>query len=391
MGCPWNDHKYDDRNHDFVIGFNLVDPVASSENSDRGNVSINNLSFMDDSAIEDRLVGTLLGTALGDALGLPAEGMSARSIARRFGRLDRFGLIGRTGFVSDDTEQSALLAQSLAHHPDDPDRCVLAFRRALLGWFCRLPWGIGLGTLRSCLRMVLGISPSGVRSAGNGAAMRAAILGVFFLDRPAERDAFGRAIAQVTHRDNRAVEGALYVAELAAACARSPTDIPRAILQKEARRIVHHPQLATAIDQAWELALGAVDTTEASEVCGTTGFVIHSVAFATFVFLRYGGEPMRAISEAIHAGGDTDSIAAIVGGWVGALHGADALPVDLISRIHDGPFGPSHLRALGQTLARRRQGLPSPVPSYSRLAAFARNIALYPVILAHGLRRLFPF
>ena len=54
----------------------------------------------------DRLAGTLLDTALGDALGLPCEGMSARSIARRFGRVDRFRLLAKTGFVSDDTEQS---------------------------------------------------------------------------------------------------------------------------------------------------------------------------------------------------------------------------------------------------------------------------------------------
>ncbi len=67
--------------------------------------------------LEDRLAGTLLGTALGDALGLPAEGLGARAIRRRFGRLDRFRLLGSTGFVSDDTEQSALVAQSLRASP----------------------------------------------------------------------------------------------------------------------------------------------------------------------------------------------------------------------------------------------------------------------------------
>src|SRR5579871_3686551 len=87
------------------------------------------------SDLESRLAGTLLGTALGDALGLPAEGMSARAIARRFGRIERFHLLGRTGFVSDDTEQAALVAQSLARHPDDAEACVSDFSRALLGWF----------------------------------------------------------------------------------------------------------------------------------------------------------------------------------------------------------------------------------------------------------------
>jgi ADP-ribosylglycohydrolase len=65
---------------------------------------------------DDLLEGVLLGTAYGDALGLAAEGMSARAIARRFGAVERFNLLGRKGFVSDDTEQSALVAQSLARH-----------------------------------------------------------------------------------------------------------------------------------------------------------------------------------------------------------------------------------------------------------------------------------
>jgi ADP-ribosyl-[dinitrogen reductase] hydrolase len=112
-------------------------------------------------SIRDRLPGTLLGTALGDALGLPSEGMSARAVARRFGTVDRFSLLGRTGFVSDDTEQAALVAQSLARHPDDVRLCVRAFRRSLLGWFCRLPWGVGLATVRSCCRIGLGMSPRG--------------------------------------------------------------------------------------------------------------------------------------------------------------------------------------------------------------------------------------
>src|SRR4051812_33317835 len=147
--------------------------------------------------------------------------MKAKAIARRFGRVDRFRLLGRTGFVSDDTEQAALVAQALARHPDDLGGCVRAFRRSLLGWSCRLPWGVGLATIRSCARIALGLSPSGVRSAGDGAAMRTAVIGVFFHDRPAERAAFGRALAEVTHRDERAVQGALYVAEMAACCGRS--------------------------------------------------------------------------------------------------------------------------------------------------------------------------
>ncbi len=101
----------------------------------------------------DRLAGVLLGTALGDALGLPMEGLSARTIARRFGRVDRFYLIGKTGFVSDDTEQAALVAQSLARSPGDVTGCVRAFRKSLLGWFLRPhPAGWSL-SMRDCNRI----------------------------------------------------------------------------------------------------------------------------------------------------------------------------------------------------------------------------------------------
>lgn len=341
--------------------------------------------------IESRLAGTLLGTALGDALGLPCEGLSAAAIARRFGPVDRFRLLGRTGFVSDDTEQSALVAQSLARHPDDPAACARAFRRSLLGWAGRLPWGIGLGTLRACGRIALGLRRSGVMSAGNGAAMRAAIVGAFFRDRPRERDSFGRALAEVTHRDPRAIEGALYVAELAAACASQPAGSSRSALVDQAQQVVSQPELAAAIDRAISLEQAGAPLAEAAGACGTSGYVVCTASFATFCFLRHGDDPPRALSAAIGAGGDTDSIAAILGAWLGTLHGEEGLPGHLIDRIHDGPFGPTHLRALATCLAALRDGRPVTVPRYSPTAALARNLALYPVILGHGLRRLIPF
>ena len=342
------------------------------------------------STLTDRLAGTLLGTALGDALGLPAEGMTARAIARRFGRVDRFRLLGRTGFVSDDTEQAALVAQALARHPDDLDLCVRAFRRSLLGWFCRLPWGVGMATIRSCARIALGLHPSGVRSAGDGSAMRAAVVGAFFHDRPVDRAALGRVLAEVTHRDERAVEGALYVAEVAACCARSPAGTTPSVCQAEARGVVTQAELGRAIDRARELALAGAGTAEAAE-CGTSGYVVHAVSFATFCFLRYSDDPILALSESISAGGDTDTIGAILGGWLGGLHGESGLPGDLIARIHDGPFGPTHLRALATCLSSIREGRRSPIPSYSPTAALLRNLALYPVVLGHGFRRLLPF
>ena len=161
-------------------------------------------------------------------------------------------------------------------------------------------------------------------SAGNGAAMRAAaVVGASFADRPGDRDAFGRGLAEVTHRDPRAIEGSLYVAELAAACSSSVAESDRFACQDRARRVVSDDQLGTAID-FYMTELGPIGDQDRRggeglrylRVRRPLAGVRHAV-----LFLKHGDDPMSALAEAISAGGDTDSIAAILGGWLGALHG----------------------------------------------------------------------
>lgn len=322
----------------------------------------------------DRLDGALLGCALGDALGLPAEGLTPARIARRFGPLTRFHLVGRAGFVSDDTEQTALLAQALLEGQSVAE-VVARFRRHLRWWFARLPFGIGFATLRSCLKLWLGFRRSGVASAGNGAVMRAPLIGV------AVEDALVRAelvdaVSRVTHTHPLALAGAHYVAEVAATLARE--DVPFELAARRALAAVTAPTLAEALARALETP----DSVDAAQALGTTGYTLHSVALCTWA-ARHATSPLDGIQRAISAGGDTDTHAAIVGAWLGARFGAAALPQDLVRRLHDGPFGPTHLRALG--LALRNGDAP---PAWSALSALARNLALYPVVLAHGLLRL---
>jgi ADP-ribosyl-[dinitrogen reductase] hydrolase len=322
-----------------------------------------------------RLEGCLLGTAVGDALGLPCEGLSPAVVARRFLPLDRFRLVGARGFVSDDTEQSALVVQSLCGHDgDDTDNntdnaIVAAFRRALLGWFWRLPFGVGLATIRAALRLTLGLRRSGVASAGNGAAMRSMVLGAAITDGPRRRR-LAEALARVTHTDPRAVGAAIFVADVAAG-------------DEHALSRVDEPNLRAALEKASDLAEGHADLATAVTAIGTSGFVMHSVPFAWFCLNRW-GVSFEAVTQAIQGGGDTDTNAAIVGGWVGALK-PDEIPAPLVERLAGGPFGPRHLRALARSCASNTRP-----PFYAWPLALLRNLALYPVVLAHGFRRLLP-
>jgi ADP-ribosyl-[dinitrogen reductase] hydrolase len=320
------------------------------------------------------LRGALLGTALGDALGLPYEGMSAAQVAARGGALDRFALWGRTGFVSDDTEQSALLVESVVGANGDVALSVQRFRAALLGWFLRLPFGIGLGTLRACLRIALGYEQSGVRSAGNGAAMRSAALGVLFADDEARRRAAARELAGVTHSDPRAVEGALYVAELASLCTLAPRE-DRGTLALRALCVVRNRELREAIEGA---VLSAGSAHEPRRL-PNQGYVVHTLEIACFAFVRSGHGYAPGVRAAIRRGGDTDTNAAIVGAWLGILHGPEALPRRLLAQLSRGPFGLCHLATLGPG---------RPLPRWSRSRALLRNLALMPVVVAHGVLRL---
>lgn len=322
----------------------------------------------------------LLGTAVGDALGLPAEGMTAEAVRRRWGRLDRYRLLGPVGFVSDDTEQAALVAQALARHPGDAQACAAAFRRSLVGWFWRLPFGVGLATVRACLKASLGMKESGVPSAGNGAAMRSAVVGAFFPDQTERRRAFAEALARVTHTDARAVEAAVFVADAAAHGGTDPLAALRA-----ASASLRHPELLAAVGKAFDLVARSAGVEEAVAALGNSGYSVQTVAFSAFLFGRFGADPRACLVEAVSAGGDADSIGAVVGGWVGAMHGAQGLPEELVARLCPGPFGRRHLEGLARTL---KEG--SAPPGYFWPAALLRNLALYPVVLAHGLRRLIP-
>ncbi|MEL6545693.1 MAG: ADP-ribosylglycohydrolase family protein, partial [Myxococcota bacterium] len=268
-------------------------------------------------SLEDKVCGTLLGLACGDALGLAVEGMSRSAIEKRYGVVDRYRVLEDVGYVSDDTEQTALLLTCLLENGDDLDRAIQSFRRALRGWFLRFPWGAGRATLSACVRITLGLTESGRPSAGNGSAMRACALALRFPDDTQRRIYFGKAVSRVTHGDPRAVEGALYVAELTAQCLHSDPRVDRQRCVGRAMAVVRDARLKNALQRA----SAASDDERRYRELPRSGYVVDTVCAATAEFLRNGADPRGALLSAVNAGGDTDSIAAILGAWLGALHG----------------------------------------------------------------------
>lgn len=327
----------------------------------------------------DRIAGTLFGTAIGDALGLFVEGLPAHRIERYFGRVDRFLFPFGIGILSDDTEQSALVGEALMHYNSDPELFETYLRWLMVKWFWTLPPGVGSATAQACIAMTFGSRWATCESAGNGAAMRAALIGVYFANNSVVRKTFGYRAARITHANDDSIDGALYVAELAAACTHADVSerleaVHQAVMSVPCER-VHN-----VIETAMELADRGCGARDAARNLGCSGYVLHTIGLATFCFLRYGDNPKEALIEIVGCGGDTDSNAAVLGAWLGAMHGKGAFPQEWLDRIMQGPID---LDKLSRALA----GEGTRYGGFNYFVGLARNLVLIPYVLCLALFR----
>jgi hypothetical protein len=68
---------------------------------------------------------------------------------------------------------------------------------------------------------------------------------------------------------------------------------------------------------------------------GISAFVVSSVLWALYAFLKHPDDYRLAVALAIEAGGDVGTTAAMTGALVGARMGLSAIPSDLASRLND--------------------------------------------------------
>jgi ADP-ribosyl-[dinitrogen reductase] hydrolase len=355
----------------------------------------------------DRVAGVLLGTAVGDALGLPREGLGRRRAGRVFGDppLRHSFLLGR-GMVSDDTEHTCLVAQALLRAPDDPEAFARALAWGLRLWLLGVPAGVGWATLRATARLWLGVPPSrsGVFSAGNGPAMRAALLGVCLGDDPERLRSYVRASTRLTHTDPRAERGAFLVALAAHHGARhGPGGVSGSAFLASVRDQVKGDAeldgLLTKVEDYLVRGAPAADLADALGLRrGVSGYVYHTVPLALYCWLRAPGDFRRAVEKVIVLGGDADTTGAIVGGMAGATVGAGGIPAEWIGGLLEWPRSVAWLRALAARLAEQFPGAGAavrPTAGDGPLPLFwpgliPRNLLFVAVVFLHALRRALP-
>jgi len=307
----------------------------------------------------EQFSGCLIGQCLGDALGFVAEGFSPAACKRYvedFLKTDRVGEFGRFplqfGQYSDDSQLARELIQSyVAKKRFDPVdyaehiKNIFAEKRIV---------GFGYSTKEAAKRLFHGVSweESGAPppAAGNGSAMRAAPIGLFFFDNPRLLVRAACDQGRITHKDPRSSAGAVAVSG-AVALAMQAKDITADSFLSTLAEWTHavEPGFSSELgnlirwvslppEEAFTFiakAGGDAEYVDDDEWKGISAFVVGSVLWSLYSFLRTPDDYWETICTAIEVGGDVDTTAAMAGAVSGAHLGIGSIPLHLTEHLND--------------------------------------------------------
>ncbi|MBA3265980.1 MAG: ADP-ribosylglycohydrolase family protein [Nocardioidaceae bacterium] len=310
----------------------------------------------------DRALGVLLGQACGDALGVPYEfgtppGPQGTAEMRGGGLGDY-----APGEWSDDTQMATCIAEVAATGADLTTAEALdEIAEGFLRWRSHGPADIGVQTSavlsaadrlqgRPSDRLAKAASDytaSHAHSAGNGALMRTSVVALASLDDPELTARAAREIAKLTHADPLAGDSCVIWSEA----------VRVAVVKGRFDLLGGLKLIPTKRQDAWATWLHDALNDEPGRFT-PNGFTVTALQAAASAIVRTPTpdlQPARAsypclhLQHALHAavriGDDTDTVAAIAGGLLGARWGASAVPAEWSRILHGWPG----LRARGLT------------------------------------------
>lgn len=332
----------------------------------------------------DRLAGALVGQCIGDALGFVVEGASPRICREYLEALQARGFLLEArrepyaiGQYSDDSQLAREMLLSFVGcggrwNPADYARRIAdLFREGRIV-------GPGRATREAAQRLMAGVpwdaAGTPPPSAGNGSAMRAgAVALIAWGDEACAWQEVAREQGMITHQDPRCVAGSVAVAG-AVGLALEGRVAPEPVLGALVEWVAPwSPDLARGLEALGEWlrlppeqaapritqvgwrpgasegvlqppldpsgpghpAHGPWGKEPPSPEAGLSPFVIPSVLWSLYAFLRTPGDFLQVMTTAIAAGGDTDTTAAMAGAMAGAFVGLEGLPFFPAHLIHD--------------------------------------------------------
>ncbi len=315
--------------------------------------------------IGDFFVGALLGGAIGDALGSFCEMWSRERILEVEDLTGHYrgqeGSAHRTaGAYTDDTQQTLVVVESILDRRGvDPADIA---RRFLTMWQRSELYGYGTAFRQTMERLDAGVpwqEAASVDMPSNGTVMKIGPVGLWHWQRGEKIRADAMALCHVTHRDPRAVAGALAIAHVVGhLLTHRPMDVEEVIevaewsarpiheatgeMIGELRMLLEMPE-QVAYEALLEMPEGAFERGQ-----GLPGEAPVTAVAALEAFLRTPEDFEATIRRALEAGGDVDTFAAVAGTLSGTYNGTAALP----GRLVDGLVEGERIRGLGEALYR---------------------------------------
>ncbi len=328
----------------------------------------------------DAFPGCLIGQCVGDALGFIVEGQ-LDTVCRRYvdsvlggaiGSHDPHGRIPDIhrgvfpfGQYSDDSQLAREMLISFrergAFDPADYAKRIadLFARDAVVGG--------GRATRDAAARLAAGVpwTESGAPppEAGNGSAMRAAPIGLMFHRRPAgELVRAASEQSRITHADSRCAGGSVAIAGAVRLAMTRGEIVPRRFLGELSAWVA--PVDDTMADALARLAdwitlpperavsfisRAGLPTGHRDMWVGISPYVVGSVLWALYAFLRSPDDFRTTLTTAVTVGGDVDTTGAMAGAISGARNGLNDIPWGIATRLNDqGAWTLDHLTALAE-------------------------------------------
>ena len=310
----------------------------------------------------NRALGAFYGLARGDALGMPTQSLNREQVRARFGAIT--ALVDAhadqpiapnmpAGSVTDDTEQAILVGELLVQGQGTIEPAILAQR--LIDWEASMRAKgsqdlLGPSTKRAIDMILAGHTPeeSGRYGTTNGAAMRITPVGIAADVNDSVR--FVQSViqaCQVTHNTTLGISSAAAVAAVVSAGING-VDLGEALSigTQIAQQTESHGhwvaggRISTRISWARTLSVGSGDTALFAdllyELIGTSVASQESVVVSFALAQRVAvGEltALDALCLAASLGGDTDTIAAMLGAMLGACLGMQCWPPAMIEQV----------------------------------------------------------
>lgn len=330
----YNEAKARTKRGEIGINFSLWQDPPS------GNIS-------DDIDLRDKVEGMMLGLAIGDSLGNTSESLLPILRNEKYGWIEnylsnRHANGERVGLPSDDTQLAFwTLEHLISEGRIEPHYLGIAFSRKRI-------YGLGQSVREFLHNFKSGVPwyAAGAKSAGNGALMRIAPVVIPHIQYPGINTWADVVLAaHLTHRDELSTTACIGFSYLLTEAIRmqSPLQgswwVDRFIQltsdvesgQSYSARGNHPPGFSGRLsdllrDYVKPALQNNLEVSEACDLWHSGAYCLETVSSVLYILARHGHDPERAILEAVNNTKDNDTIAAIVGSAVGALHGRSNLP-----------------------------------------------------------------